>query len=675
MDEVEEKADAQELFLEFLKRDKYRNRLAQLAVEGGTSLSLDFEDLVEFDSDLAQALVEKPKEFLEHAENAILEQLRIEDPEYAARVKGLNIRIYHLFDTTPLRKIGSEHIDKLVMVNGVVVKSTIVRPKALKAAFECRRCGTRIFVEQTTSFLRVPVQCSNPSCQRKGPFEFVQSESEFVNVQDVWVQESPEELPPGQLPRSLRVKFVGDVVDKARPGDNVSIVGIVQVLSRRVKGGKLSTFELFLEANSIEVLGKEPEAIPTLAEVNRIRELSKDPWIHRKIIHSIAPSIYGYEPIKEAIMYLLFGGVPKELADIKIRGELNVLLIGDPGTAKSQLLRYVAMLAPRGIFTSGKGASAVGLTAAVLRDKNTGEYSLEAGALVLGDKGIVCIDEMDKMRENDRVAIHEAMEQGQISIAKGGIVATLNARTAVLAAANPTFGRYNPYSTVVENVTFPVTLLSRFDVIFLMRDIPNVEGDSKLCEHILNIHRRGSPEPPISPELLRKYIGFARSVEPVLSVEASERLEQFYLKMREVSGNAEGSPIAIGPRQLEALVRISEARARAALRNEVLAEDAEAAIRIMSKSLEEVGIDVTSGKLDIDILMTGKPKSLRDKAGAVLSALVGLQRETGMVEKEALFMEVEQKYGISRTDASRIVSDLLRDGVIFSPRESYLKKT
>jgi replicative DNA helicase Mcm len=374
-------------------------------------------------------------------------------------------------------------------------------------------------------------------------------------------------------------------------------------------------------------------------------------------------------------MYLLFGGVPKNLPDITIRGEMNALLVGDPGTAKSQLLQYVSRIAPRGLYTSGRGTTAAGLTAAVIREKGGG-MSLEAGALVLADKGIACIDEMDKMRPEDRVAIHEAMEQHTVSVAKGGIVATLNARTAILAAANPTLGRYEPHRTVAENISLPVTILSRFDLIFVLRDVPNKESDGKMSMHILELHRKGSSpvEPPISAELLRKYISYAKSFKPVLSSDALKRLNDFYLAMRSAS-EAEGSPVAITARQLESLVRTAEARARAALKKEVQAEDAEAAVAIMKRSLEEVGIDLSSYKIDIDIIMTGRSKSMRDRLQIILTALIEMEKETGMAEKEALETELEEKYKISRAEADRLLSQLLREGTIYEPREGYLKKT
>jgi len=669
--------DPQERFLELFKIEKYRKRISQLAVTGKTSLIVEFEDILTFDHRLADELLDKPEEYLRHADNAAQNQLGIEAPEYAEKQK-ITVRIVRLLEATPLRKLGAAHIGKLVMVEGIVVRSTPVRPMVMRAAFKCRGCGNITYVDQAGPFLKAPFACADPSCRRKGPFDFIQEESTFIDSQDLRLQERPEDLPPGQLPRTLHVKLVGsEIVDVARPGDHVSIVGMVRASAPTMpRVGKLRTFVLHLDTNSIEVLGKEPETtLPSPEEEKQILELAKDPWIHRKIIGSIAPSIYGYEHIKEAIMYLLFGGVPKTLPDITIRGELNVLLIGDPGTAKSQLLQYVARVAPRGLYTSGRGTTAAGLTAAVIREKGGG-MSLEAGALVLADKGIACIDEMDKMRPEDRVAIHEAMEQHTVSVAKGGIVATLNARTAILAAANPSLGRYEPHRTVAENISLPVTILSRFDLIFVLRDVPSKEVDGKMSEHILEIHRKGlSPiEPPIPIELLRKYVSYAKAIKPVLTSEALQRLKDFYLAMRSVS-ETEGSPVAITARQLESLIRLAEARARASLRNEVLVEDAEAAINIMKRSLEEVGIDLSSYKFDIDLIMTGKPKSLRDKLQTVLSVLAEMEKETGLAEKAALLNRLEAEYKISRNEAERLIGQLQREGTIYEPREGYLKKT
>ncbi|MCL1978529.1 MAG: minichromosome maintenance protein MCM [Candidatus Bathyarchaeota archaeon] len=683
-----EQVDPQERFLEFFKifnvdsekgqKEKYRTKISQLAITGKTSVTINFDELYSFDQTLAEQLLNKPEEYLEYASKAAYEQLRIEDHEYAEKIEKITVRVAKLLGKEALRKIGSKNMGKLILVEGIVVRATPVRPMVLQAAYKCKRCGTIMKIEQTGQFLKAPAVCMAPDCGKEGPFEFAQEESTFIDSQDLRLQEKPEDLPPGQLPRVLAVKLVGDeIVDQARPGDHVSIVGIVHAHAPSLIGmGKLRTFILQLEANSVELLGKEPETSPPSPEEEaKIIELSRDPHVHKKIISSIAPSIFGNEHLKEAVMYLLFGGVSRSLPDMTVRGEMNALIIGDPGTAKSQMLQYVSRIAPRGLYTSGRGTTAAGLTAAVVREKG-GSMSLEAGALVLADKGIACIDEMDKMRPEDRVAIHEAMEQHTVSVAKGGIVATLNARTSVLAAANPSLGRYEPNRTVAENISLPVTILSRFDLIFVLRDVPNKESDSRMSEHILEIHRRGiSPvEAQVDTELLRKYVSYAKSVHPALNPEALKRLKEFYLAMRNAS-ESEGSPVAITTRQLESLVRCAEARARVALRKEVTAEDAEAAIAIMKKSLEEVGIDLSSFKVDIDIIMTGRPKSIRDRFHIVLSVLMDMEKQTGIVERDAFVSELETKHKIPRGEIERMISQLLREGTIYEPREGCLKKT
>jgi replicative DNA helicase Mcm len=674
----EDTVDPQERFLEFLKQEKYRQRISQMAIQGKESFSVDFEELFAFDQKLAETLLEKPDEYLQHADNAAYAQLSIEDREYSEKTPKITVRVVQLLGREQLRKLGSKQMGKLVMIEAIVVRATPVRPMVMQAAFKCKRCGTVSRLEQSGQFLKAPTVCTSPDCGKDGPFEFMQEDSIFIDSQDLRLQERPEDLPPGQLPRTLAVKLIGsEVVDVARPGDHVSIVGIVHAFAPSRPGiGKLRTFILQLDANSIEVMGKEPETtIITKEEEEKIRAIAKDPEVHKKLTSSIAPSIFGYQHIKEAILYLLCGGRSKQLPDISIRGEMNALLIGDPGTAKSQLLQYVSRVAPRGLYTSGRGTTAAGLTAAVIREKG-GSMSLEAGALVLADKGVACIDEMDKMRPEDRVAIHEAMEQHTVSVAKGGIVATLNARTAVLAAANPALGRYEPNRTVAENISLPVTILSRFDIIFVLRDVPNKDADAKMSQHILEIHQRGiSPvEAPVEAELLRKYISFSKSIQPELTNDALSRLREFYLAMRTAS-ESEGSPVAITARQLESLVRVAEARARSALRKEVTGADAEAAITLMKRSLEEVGIDMSSYKMDIDLIMTGRPKSVRDKLQVVLSAVIEMEKETGTVEKDDLVSVLEEKHKLSRSEIERMIGQLLREGTLYEPGEGRLKKT
>jgi replicative DNA helicase Mcm len=302
--------------------------------------------------------------------------------------------------------------------------------------------------------------------------------------------------------------------------------------------------------------------------------------------------------------------------------------------------------------------------------------TLEAGALVLADKGIACIDEIDKMRPEDRVAIHEAMEQHTVSVAKGGIVATLNARTAILAAANPSLGRYDAYKTVAENINLPVTILSRFDLIFVLKDVPEKDMDEKMSAHILELHKKGtvSLETPIASDMLRKYISYAKNIKPVLTDQAMQRLKEFYLEMRAVTEKIEGSPIAITARQLESLVRLAEARARVALRKKVTVEDAEAAVVIMNKSLEEVGIDMATHVRDIDVIMVGKPKSMQDKLRVILTEIVEMSKDTGMVEKKLLLDELSAKHKIQILEIQKLIGRMIKDGTIYEPRPGFLKK-
>ena len=672
----------EERFQEFLstfqtekEEHKYRKRLGQLSGSGQRHIVVDFEDLISFDSELAKLLIDRPDEYLPYIERSAWAQLKIEDPEYAELTKRVRVRFRKLPERYSLRRIGAEHLGKLLLLDGIIVRATPVKPLVTRAAFQCRKCNSITYVEQVGLLMREASVCGR--C-RSEILDFSEKHSSFINTQEFRIQERPEDLPPGQLPRAVDVKLHEDLVDIARPGDRVSLTGIVRAQQEVLgRGTRLRTFELFLDTNHVDVAGREAEVVEITAEEEKqILEMAKDPWIQRKLLSSLAPSIYGYENIKEAILYLLFGAVPKTLPDgVTIRGDMNVLLIGDPGTAKSQLLKYVARVAPRGLYTSGRGSTAAGLTAAVVREKSGG-LVLEAGALVLADKGVCSIDEIDKMRPDDRVAIHEAMEQQTVSIAKGGIVATLNARASVLAAANPALGRYDAYRNITENINLPVTILSRFDLIFVMRDAPDSDLDSRMSEHILTLHRTGSTpeEVPLTPGMLRKYISYARRTDPILTEEASNELKNFYLKMRSTSTTAE-SPIAITPRQLEALVRLSECRARSFLRKEATVEDTDAIIRLMTIALQDVGIDTTTGKMDIDVIMTGKPKSLRDRMQTILSMVAMLERETGSVQESKLFEELSKTAALPEAEARTLVNQLTRDGILYSPKPGHLKRT
>ncbi len=660
----------------------YREKIKQLTVTASRSLIVDFNHLVSFDPELARNTLEHPDRFLPAASHALRTILEESDSEYLEKAERVYVRLSNFPEEyyVSLRRLRAEHMGRLIVISGILVRSTEVKPRLVEAVFKCRRCGELMTILQEDRVMITPAECINPNCRRRGPFDLLVEESTFIDWQKIRVQEKPEDLPPGQLPRSIDAILTDDIVDIARPGDRVTIIGVLRPIQEGLTGkrAKLVTFNTILEVNNVEIVGAEAEKLEISEEdEQKIKQLAQDPYITQKIIRSIAPSIYGYEHIKEAIALLLFGGVPKEMPDKhRIRGDINVLLLGDPGVGKSQILQYVARIAPRGLYTSGRGATAAGLTAAVMKDPDSGTMLLEAGALVLADQGVACIDEMDKMREQDRVALHEAMESGMLSIAKGGIVATLNARTSILAAANPALGRYNPYRPPSENFSLPPTILSRFDLIFVMIDKPAREHDEKMVDHILHLHREYSSEepPPIPPELLRKYIAYARkNVKPKLSTEAVKKLRDFYLEMRS-KGEQPDAPVPITARQLEALVRLAEARAKMALRSEVTIEDAEAAIKLMKASLQQIGRDMESGLYDIDTIYLGSPKSQRDKMQVILDIISGLEAELGgPVPVERIISEAATE-NIDRKFVEKALNRFLTDGLLFEPKQGYVKR-
>ncbi|MBK5113247.1 MAG: minichromosome maintenance protein MCM [Candidatus Heimdallarchaeota archaeon] len=688
---VSDTTDPVAAFNEFIReyRDEngnyiYREQIQEMTVEGEISLKVDFSDVIKFNPELARRSIDEPREFIEAGNRAVTEVVEIEDSDYAFTTRDFFIRFHNMAEseTIPLRGIRTEHVGKLIMLNGITTRATVVKPLLVEGFFQCQNCQEIMILPQEEGRYNPPHHCQNPGCGRAGPFNLLTEESKFVDWQKVTIQERPENLPPGQMPRSVTVLLKNDMVDKVRPGDRISVIGVLQSIPDFSKKtpGKLATFHINMNANYVFPEEQELESLEISEEEEQlILELARDPWIHSKIVDSIAPSIYGNKDLKESIALLLFGGIPKELPDgMKIRGESNLLLIGDPGTAKSQILRYIATLAPRALYTSGKGTSAAGLTVAVLRDTDTGEFTLEAGALVLSDRGVCCIDELDKMRTEDRSSIHEAMEQRTVSVAKAGIVATLNARCSIIAAANPKFGRYIPSRSAAENINLPVTILSRFDLIWIVRDEPEVGVDQVKAQHILRLHTSGTTEKeaPIPKELLKKYIGYAKmNSQPRLSEEAAKRLEDFYLEMRK-AGESSDSPIAITPRQLESLIRLTESHARMALRNEASIEDAEAAIRILSESLRQVGIDPETGKLDIDVVMVGASSSTRSKIETLMDLIAEMELDNkGQAVPLDSIIEKAQDYGMTKEFIERNIERMRQDGMLFQPKTGFIKRT
>ncbi|WP_288640233.1 minichromosome maintenance protein MCM [uncultured Methanosphaera sp.] len=626
------------------------------------SVVVDYNELEMFDPDSADLLIEKPDETLEAATKSIVNI----DPQ--RKNAKLNVRFKNVRNNIPLRFLRSEFIGKFIAVDGIVRKTDEIHPRIMSAVFECRSCMRMHEVEQKSNIIHEPAVCQE--CGGRS-FRLVQDESRYMDTQTVKLQEPLENLSGGDQPRQINIILEDDLVDTLAPGDKVRITGTLKTQ----RDERTKRFNNFIYGNYIEPLEQEFEELHIDEEdEEKIIELAKSPDIYQKIIESTAPSIRGYFEVKEAIAFQLFGGTAKVLEDkTHIRGDMHILIVGDPGIGKSQILKYVSKLAPRGIYTSGKGTSGVGLTAAAVRD-DLGGWSLEAGALVLGDKGNVCVDELDKMREEDRSAIHEALEQQTISIAKAGIMATLNSRCSVLAAANPKFGRFDRYKSIAEQIDLPSPILSRFDLIFIIEDKPNAERDHDLAGHILKIHQDSTIPYIIEPELMRKYIAYARkSVQPTLTKEAAEVLQDFYVTMRSGAIDEE-SPVPITARQLEALVRLAEASARIRLSNEVLKEDAQRAIKLQEDCMKQVGYDPDTGKVDIDKVEGRTSKSERDKINIIIDVIKELSDEyEGSAPKNIVYAELADKYNVGEEKVDEVINMLKSKGVIYEPTSDHYK--
>lgn len=398
--------------------------------------------------------------------------------------------------------------------------------------------------------------------------------------------------------------------------------------------------------------------------------------IFDQIVDSIAPSIFGHQQVKKAIALQLFGGVKKTREDgVKSRGDIHILLIGEPGTGKSQLLKFTGELAPKGRYVVGKSSTGAGLTASVVKEESTGEFTLEAGAVVLAHKGMAAIDEIDKMAAEDRSSLHEAMEQQQISVSKANIQATLNAQTSILAAGNPKLGRFDPYEPIGEQINIGDTLLSRFDFIFPVKDEPDQDRDRKLSGQILQNHQ--SPEETkgsISQQQLRRYVAYAqRNIRPDLTQEAADSIQEFYINMRSKGGGEDGGSVPITARQLEALIRIAEASARAELRSEVLEKDAQRAIEILTYCLEQVGVDPETGEFDVDMIESGVSSSQRNRLQSVKQIIEKLADGDNAAEIEEV-IETAEEQGIDQEKAEDIIQRLKREGELFEPKQGHIQK-
>jgi len=638
--------ELQRSYVEFLDdsdRDGVYDKLVREMIENkGTRLVVSINDLRSANKERAMALLDKSFEEVGAFQRALKEFVGSIDATYAKETEDFFVGFEGSFGAkhvTP-RTLTSRNLGNLVCLEGIVTKCSLVRPKVVKSVHFCPATGKTMERQYSdlTSFDAYPSTAAYPTQDEDGnPLQTEFGLSKYKDHQTLTVQEMPEKAPAGQLPRSVDIIADNDLVDLCKPGDRVQIVGSYRAMPGKQGGYTNGTFRTLLISNNVSLLSKEVTPNITGEDVQKCKKFSKQKGdVFEILSKSLAPSIHGHEYIKKALLCMLLGGVEKNLPNgTRLRGDINVLLIGDPSVAKSQLLRYVLHTAPRAIATTGRGSSGVGLTAAVTTDQETGDRRLEAGAMVLADRGIVCIDEFDKMTDMDRTAIHEVMEQGRVTISKAGIHARLNARCSVLAAANPVYGRYNPYKTPMENIGLQDSLLSRFDCLFIMLDTIDVDSDRKIADHVVRMHRYRSPQEQdgqvlaiaadadvlttrdlseggegagqdgdtpiyekydallhgnsrkktdkiVSVQFMKKYIHIAKCIKPVLTEEASAMLADEYANLRAndfEQGVARTQPVTA--RALETLIRLATAHAKARLSKLVEEVDAETAIELV----------------------------------------------------------------------------------------------
>ena len=650
----------------------YKKEIGKTVKLGKNIILVNFENLSSFSPLLSDMLISDPEEILQVLDLSLEESGLVQNP----RVRLLELTESH---SVKIREIRAKHLNKLIQVEGIIRQSSEVRPQVVNARFECPSCGTIISLLQIERKFREPSRCS---CGRKSGFKLISKD--MVDAQRIVIEESPEALIGGEQPRRMQIFLKEDLVEpkmeeKTTPGAKVMIIGILKEIPVPLPTGSIQTrFDLAIEANNIIPLEESFEDLEISEEDERqIKELAADPQVFGKLAESIAPSIYGYEEIKQSIILQLFGGVQKIKSDgNKTRGDIHILLIGDPGVAKSQILKFISSVAPKGRYTVGKGASGAGLTATVVRDEFMRGWALEAGAMVLSNKGVLCIDELEKMDPNERSAMHESLEQQSVTISKANIHATLRAETSVLAAANPKLGRFDPYQPIAQQIDLPPTLLNRFDVIFTLRDLPDRAKDEAIATHVLTEHQQTSTKNVLDRFLLRKYFSYARQrIKPKLTEEAVEEIKRFYVDLRNSpsSGGNEIKPIPISARQLEALVRLSEASAKTRLSDKVTKDDAKIAINLVKYYMMQVGYDYETKTFDIDKIVTGVTTSQRGKIITVREILAKLESKLGkLIPVEEVKKELQNK--LTEKELEEALDKLALTGDIFYPRKGYVQR-
>lgn len=640
------------------------------------SLYVEYKHIEFFNRDLAERLLDNPTEWLDAATEAIAE---IEFP--IGSLPDITVRIIGLPSTAEVNisKLRDIHLSKFLAIRCVISKASEVRPAHEIAAFMCLRCGyvTKVKQSKDTDLLQEPFAgCENSTCGKKGPFKLEENESTLYNHQYLKIQEPIENLRGGQ-PEFLNVSCADDIAGTTKIGKKVIITGILKGKPKSIKEGKTKYLDFIFIANAIEKSDSDYENLEvTPEELEKINKMKQDGVLKENILASVAPSIYGLEDVKLGIALQLFGGVPTELPDgTRKRGDIHILMVGDPGVAKSQLLEFVAKFAPRAVSFSGKSTSEAGLTGGAVKDELDGKWWIQPGALTLADGGVCCADEIDKMKSGQLGSIHEALEQQMVHINKV-VKADLWTRTAFLGAANPKYGRYDSFLSISEQITHGDAFISRMDLLYILRDTPSISTDLKLARHIIGTlrGRESDIEPGMDLELFRKCIAYAKThVFPVLTDESEDTIINFFVNTR-TAANGNNGPIPITARTLEAAFRLATAHARMRLSDIITEEDAKAAVELLISNLNDVGVDPETGKLDIDILESGSSRSQVNKMRTINTIIKSLCEQDVSKEKKARIDEVIERCiseGIKSPE--KIIHKMKTDGLILCPMEGYCK--
>lgn len=640
------------------------------------SLYVEYRHIEFFNRELADRLIANPEEWFEAATEAISEMaFPTKDlPDIQVRVVGLPQDM-----EVSISKLRGIHLNRFLSIRCVISKASEVRPGYAVAGFQCMRCGhtTRVTQLKYTEMRQEPFAgCENETCGKKGPYKLDDENSITFDHQYLKVQEPLENL-RGRQPEFLYVSCADDIAGTVKPGDKVIITGILKGKPKTVKEGVTKYLDFIFVANSIEKSDTDYENLEiTPDEEEQFKQWASEGVLKAKILRSIAPSIFGLEDVKLGLALQMVGGVPVEFEDgTRKRGDIHIMLVGDPGVAKSQLLEFVAKFSPRAVSFSGKSTSEAGLTGGAVKDELDGKWWIQPGALTLADGGICCADELDKMKTGQLGSIHEALEQQMVHINKV-VKADLWTRTAFLGAANPKYGRYDKYTPIAEQITHGDAFISRMDLLFVLLDTPNEATDRMLAKHILGTLRgkKDTSEPGMDLELFRKCIAYIKThVFPVLNDESEEMIINFFVGTR-TAANGRTDTVPITARTLEAAFRLATAHARIRLSNTITEEDAEAAVNLLYSNLRSVGIDPETGELDANVLACGTSMSQSRKLRKLCTIIKSLSERDMAKNKSAKKEDVIEKCiseGIKEPD--KLIQKLKQQGDIMCPEEGYYK--